>query len=397
MALPPNPAPSRRSAADSSSLRVALDARYLVGPRGGIAYTIENLLLQYKDLEPGLDLLLVVRPGRDLPDLSPLRVREAVFGPDPHGLRNVYGFQHQVNVDDYPVYHAPHNILPRGVRTRTLLTLHDVMWLQSSKNISLHPLRRLFAGWFFKTYILDSARRADHIIAVSKATRDALCDFLPEAKAKISVVPNGRDPYFEPIPEREALDLTRDIVPEGKRIVLVIGNGSPHKNHARAVKSYMRAFGDRDDMRMVLVRRFVRSDREMAALLRRSDVSSRVILLPYVTREVIRALYCRARIFFFPSWVEGFGLPILEAMACETPVLTASVSAPAEVAGDAALLADPFDVDDLSRALARLDSDEGLRRDLVARGLSRTLDFSWTESAQRTLEIYRDLADGRRP
>lgn len=387
-----NGAPSSKPA-----LRVALDARYLTGARGGVAYCLENLLLQWKTLAPELELLLIVQPGHDLPNLHPLRVREVLFSPDPHSLRTMYGFAHRVNLGDFPLYHSPHNVLPRGIRARTLVTLHDVMWLQSSKNIALHPLRRLFAGFYYKTYVPDSARRADHIIAVSRATRDALFQFVPEAKGKTSVIHNGTDPYFQPLEEREALGLTRDIVHETNSFVLVVGNGSPHKNHVRALKAYMQAFGGRSDMRMVLVRRFERWDREMTSLLSRPDVREKVIVLPYISKEVLRALYCRARIFFFPSWVEGFGLPILEAMACKTPVLAANVSAPAEVAGDAALLADPFSVDALSAGLVRLDSDQGLRDDFIAKGLDRIGHFSWTEAAKQTLEVYRDLVNGRRP
>lgn len=148
---------------------------------------------------------------------------------------------------------------------------------------------------------------------------------------------------------------------------------------------------------MVLVRRFERWDRPMTSLLAREDVRSHVIVLPFIPKEVLRALYCRARIFFFPSWVEGFGLPILEAMACKTPVLAANISAPAEVAGDAALLADPFSVDALSAALLRLDAEEGLRHDIIAKGLQRIHDYSWAESAKQTLELYRDLVNGLKP
>ncbi len=384
-------------ATSSPPLRVALDARYLTGARGGVAYTIENLLLQWKAFAAELDLLLIVRPNRNLPDLSPLRFQERICSYDPHSLNAFLGVFNQIKADDYPLYHAPHNVLPRGIRTRTLLTVHDVMWLQSPKNISLHPLKRLFGGYYYRSYVPNSIHRAHHVIAVSKATRDSICAYVPSAKNKLSVIPNGSDPYFEPISEAEALKLTRHIAPEDKKIVLVIGNGSPHKNHYRAVKAYMRAFGGRNDMRMVLVRRFERWDQPMMALLADKDVRSHVIVLPYIPKDVLRALYCRSRIFFFPSWVEGFGLPILEAMACKTPVLTANTSAPAEVAGGAALLADPFDVDALSKGLVRLDSEEGLRSDFIEKGLHRIRDYSWAESARQTIELYRDLVNGKKP
>ncbi|MBI5502305.1 MAG: glycosyltransferase family 4 protein [Deltaproteobacteria bacterium] len=378
----------------SRSLRVALDARYLAGPRGGVAYTVENLLREFVRLEPGISLHLVVRPGHALPDLGAARVSVAACDYETPGLREMYLFSRRVRLDGWPVYHAPHNFLPRGVGTRTVLTVHDVMWLQSRDNIVRDPLQRLAVGWFYDTYLPDSIRRADRVIAVSRATRDALVGFVPEARGKTVVIPNGRDPYFEPRPPAEVAGLTRAIVPDGCRVVLAIGNGSPHKNHYRAVQAFLRAFGGRPEWRMVLVRRFERRDGPMAALLESSEARRQVIVLPYVARDVVRALYCRARIFFFPSWVEGFGLPILEAMACRTPVLTANVSAPAEVAGEAALAVDPFDVGALADGLRRLDADEALREELIGRGAERIRAFDWTESARQTLEVYRELGAG---
>ncbi|MBI5487511.1 MAG: glycosyltransferase family 4 protein [Deltaproteobacteria bacterium] len=375
----------------SGSLRVAVDARYLAGPRGGVAYTVENLLREFVRLEPGIALHLIVRPGHDLPDLRPATVSTTPSDYDPPGLRDTYLFSRGVRLDDWPVYHAPHNFLPRGVRSRTVLTVHDVMWLQSRGNIAVQPLHQVFVGWFYQNYLPDSVRRADRVIAVSHATRDALLRFVPEAHAKTLVIPNGRDPYFEPQPPVDVARLTRDLVPEDCKVVLAIGNGSPHKNHYRAIQAFLRAFAGRPDWRMVLVRRFTRWDRRMTELLESPEVRRHVIVLPYVPKDVVRALYCRARIFFFPSWVEGFGLPILEAMACRTPVLTANVSAPAEVAGDAALKVDPCDVGALADGLRRLDADEPLREELIGRGGERIRSFDWSESARQTLEVYRDL------
>jgi glycosyltransferase involved in cell wall biosynthesis len=377
---------------ESSPLRVAIDARYLTGPRGGVAYTVENLLREFVRLQPSISLHLVVNPGRDLPDLHPARVSETFCDINPLGLRNVYLFSRQVRLDDWPVFHVPHHVLPRGVHTRTVVTVHDVMWLQSRSNISLHPLHQLVSGWFFDRYLPDSLRRADRVITVSRTTLEAACRFVPEIRSKATVIPNGRDPYFEPVEEAEVARLSRAVVPEGCRVVLAVGNGSPHKNHFRGVQAFLRAFGDRADWRMVLVRRFTRWDGRMRELLATPQARRSVIVLPYVPKEVVRALYCRARIFLFPSWVEGFGLPILEAMACRTPVLTANVSAPAEVAGDAALTVDPFDVEALARGLRRLDADEPLREELIGRGLERIRAFDWTESARQTLAVYRDLA-----
>lgn len=378
-------------------MRIAIDGRSMWGYRGGVASTVENLLRQIVRLEPGLDLLVVLRTANDLPDLGPASVRVKLYPRSAFDPRSVYQFARRVKVDDWPVFHAPNSILPRGIRTRTVLTVHDVMPLQSTANITRNPAERLVKHWFYHKYVPDSVRRADHVITDSWATRKALGLFVPEAQAKISVIHHGTDPDFQPLDPGEALRRTSSVEPDGRGLVLTVGNGSPHKNHHRAVEAYMQAFGGRDDMRFVLVRRFQRWDRPMEALLRRPDVRRRVIVTPFLPKETLHALVCRARIFFFPSWVEGFGLPVLEAMACRTPVVTSNADALAEVAGNAALLADPFDVGALAAALRRADEDEALRSDLVARGVERVRAFSWETAARRTLEVYRAVAEGRSP
>lgn len=385
-------------------VRAAVDGRYMSGARGsfssnlgGVSFTIGNLLRQMAIVEPRLELLLILREARDQPDLGTAAVTVRIHPHHPHDPRSLYWFSRRVKVDDWPVFHSPYNVLPRGIPTRTVLTVHDVMPLESTANIAQNVALRPILYWFFHTFVPQSVRDADHVITVSHATREALFRFVPEARGKTTVIHNGTDPDFAPLDPAEALRATHSIEPDGRHLVVTVGNGSAHKNHHRAVQAYMRAFGERDDMRMVLVRRFPRWDRPMSALLRRPDVRRRVIVLPFLPKEMLRALLCRARIFFFPSWVEGFGLPILEAMSCGTPVVTANVSAPAEIAGDAALLADPFDVEALAIALRRLDADTSLHAELRVRGLDRVRAFTWERAARQTLEVYKAVAAGRNP
>jgi glycosyltransferase involved in cell wall biosynthesis len=136
----------------------------------------------------------------------------------------------------------------------------------------------------------------------------------------------------------------------------------------------------------------VRRDERMSRLLEREDVKQRVIVLGQVDRELLRALYQNARTFFFPSWVEGFGLPILEAMAAGCPVVTSDRSAPAEVAGDAALTVSPFDIGAMAAALRRSECDEQTRLALIAAGARRIAFFGWQEMARTTLDVLRQVS-----
>jgi len=143
---------------------------------------------------------------------------------------------------------------------------------------------------------------------------------------------------------------------------------------------------------MVLVRRFLRRDPEMRALLASPLARERVITLPHVTDEVLNALYHAARVYLHPSYYEGFGIPMLEAMAAGAPVVTSTTSCLPEVAGDAALLVDPADPEAIATALRQADGDQALRARLVEAGRRRVAHYSWERCARATLAAYRELA-----
>jgi len=147
---------------------------------------------------------------------------------------------------------------------------------------------------------------------------------------------------------------------------------------------------------MVLVRRFVCRDTALEALLRTPHVQAQVRLLSYVPPDVLNALYNAARIVLHPSYYEGFGLPLIEAMQAGTPIVTSCVSAMPEIAGPAALLVDPADVGAMAEALVRLDQDAALRARCIAEGRKRLELFSWGRCAKMTLAVYQEVAGGWR-
>jgi len=143
---------------------------------------------------------------------------------------------------------------------------------------------------------------------------------------------------------------------------------------------------------MILVRRLLVQDKALQALLQSPQAQAQVLTVPYVTPAVLNALYNAARILLHPSYYEGFGLPLIEAMATGTPIVTSDLSAMPEVAGPAALLVSPADYRAIAEALVTLDQDEALRARLIAEGHKRLACFSWSNCAQATLAVYRELA-----
>ena len=374
-------------------MRVCFDARYLGGSASGIGTYCSNLLREALALDPDLSFLLVTRHPGVAASLDPARCQEVMFPHEPRSLRTLHLLPVALRGRRFDVFHGPFNILPSHLQVPSVVTVHDVMQLQNPANIATSWFVQNTAGRFWRVRIAHAVRAASQVLAVSHATRDAILERFPDVdETRVSVSPNGTDPYFGEPADADALAKVPGIVggaggSADAPFVLMVGNESPHKNHHRGVRAFIEA--DLGDTKLVLVRRSVRHDPRMDALLKRPEVQRKVVVVGHVDRPVLRALYRQARVFLFPSWVEGFGLPILEAMAAECPVLTADRSAPAEVAGDAALKASPFEVAEMAAALRRLVNDDALRAELVPKGLARVADFSWKRTAEVTLQSYR--------
>jgi glycosyltransferase involved in cell wall biosynthesis len=270
------------------------------------------------------------------------------------------------------------------------VTVHDLMQLQNPDNIAKSRFVQQTAGLFWRTRLRHAIRHATRILTVSQATRDAVFEYFPNTlEERVVAAPIGVDPYFCVTPSADELDLARQRVgPEP--FVFSVGNESPHKNHKRAIQAFVEAFPAPSPMRFVIVRRLIRHDSELEALLLAPHVGERVVLLDYTELPLLRALYRLARVFFFPSWVEGFGIPILEAMAQGTPVVTSDRNALVEVASDAAETVSPFSVHDMAAALRHVERDEARREALVTRGHARVREFTWGRCAEATLRVYED-------
>jgi glycosyltransferase involved in cell wall biosynthesis len=174
--------------------------------------------------------------------------------------------------------------------------------------------------------------------------------------------------------------------------ILYVGSIEPRKNLLRLLQAYARLRKDLPGWKLVLVgARNAWKSTPISEEMRKLNLAPWVQLTGYIPEEDLPALYNGAGLFAFPSLYEGFGLPVLEAMACGTPVITSNVSSLPEVAGDAALLVDPYNVEEIAAAMVNVLSDQELSEDLHRRGLERSKEFSWERTAQQTLEVYKKV------
>jgi glycosyltransferase involved in cell wall biosynthesis len=252
---------------------------------------------------------------------------------------------------------------------RTVSTFHDLFVLTSE--YSSPEFRARFAQ-----QARQAAERSDLIIAVSRFTAQQVEELLGVEPSRIRVIHHGARAPLHISPARENL-------------ILMVGAVQKRKNVARLVKAF-----ERMPPGWKLALAGSAEGYGAAAELRAVEESPRrrdIEALGYVPAAALEDLYSRARIFAFPSLDEGFGMPVLDAMARGVPVLSSRRSAIPEVAGDAALLADPEDIEELGAALNRLAGDEALRQDLARKGRERAAEFTWESAVERTWKVYEEL------
>ncbi|MCY4022969.1 MAG: glycosyltransferase family 1 protein [Anaerolineaceae bacterium] len=291
------------------------------------------------------------------------------------------------------LFHATDFVLPPVRRgTRTLVQVHDLSFLRVPET-SPPALR----SWL-EHVVPASVRRADHVLADSSATRDDLLEHYKETPGtRITVLHGGVDERFLPEPAGKQLAARKKYGLDQWPFIFSVGTLQPRKNHGRLVQALSRLVEGGLDLHLVIAGGAGWLSEPFHQQLRESEIEDRVHLTGFVDDADLPALYSAAEVFAFPSLYEGFGLPVLEAMACGTPVVTSDLSSLPEVAGDAALLTDPLDVEALADALRRLISDSQLRQQLIRAGQTRAGQFTWRRAALQLLDVYRRVGDSPAP
>ncbi|WP_165073922.1 glycosyltransferase family 4 protein [Paludisphaera rhizosphaerae] len=286
----------------------------------------------------------------------------------------------------YPVWGVP----------RVVVTMHDTLTMEHPELV--FPNRRGRLAWQLKEFV--AIRSADRIATVSETSKRFLMNRLPLPEDRFRVVSEAADPIFRPIddPSTTAAALERYGIPRQGRFLLYVGGLSPHKNLVRLVEAF--AVAAPDDVSLVLTGDFKDVFHTHVPEIRRAiaaaGVERRVILTGYVPDEDLAALYSRAYALVFPSLLEGFGLPAVEAMACGAPVVASRAGSLPEVVGDAGLFFAPLSVADISRALRTILDDPALRDGLAVAALRRASTFDWDRSAVDLLACIEEFVPRRK-
>ena len=380
-----------RNLQQSGRRRIVIDCRY-VGPRpSGIGEVVSALVRHLPALAPDYEFTFLRNHLHAGPLSDAENVREVVVRAAANGPVTLLHLPLAADFRGSDLFHAPANILPGGLTMPAITTVHDVMWLTHPEwcNPRLwgHIERR-----FYSYGIRRALARSALVATVSEASRSEIVRMVPQMEGRVIVTPSGVAEDFRPVaPDAAALACLG--LPPGQRYVLVVGQGAPYKNHAGALNAFALAFGQAADIDLVLVRRRGDTGPALERMAGEFGLAGRVHFLETVDRPALVRLYAGAAALLHPSLCEGFGNPVAEAMACGCPVVTSNLSAMPEVAGGAALLADPRDPAALAAALRQVVDDPALAAGLRQRGLRRAADLSWRAFAAANLALYRRVLE----
>jgi glycosyltransferase involved in cell wall biosynthesis len=383
------------SVVSTRPLRIGIEAQRLFRPhKHGMDIVALELIKHLQQIDRDNEYFIFIKPDKDntvIKETSNFHIVEVPGGPYPIWEQVLLPkAAKQAKVD---ILHCTSNTAPLHSELPLVLTLHDIIYLESidlSKGSWYQRAGNLYRRWNVPR-VLPNCRR---ILTVSAFERNRIIERLPKSEAQIQVVYNSVGTQFRHITDKEALISAKTRYGLPDRFVFFLANTDPKKNLLgvlQALKSLKK--------RGLLTFKLVMLDYKESALLsilnkiEASELRSDIILCGYVTNQELPLIYNLAEAFLYPSLRESFGIPILEAMACGTPVITSNTSSMPEVAGGAALLIDPFKPESIAEAILQLQNNSAKRTSQIAHGLERVQQFSWFETARQVRSIYEQVVN----
>jgi glycosyltransferase involved in cell wall biosynthesis len=376
-------------------MKVAIDVRTVLSNRSGVGNYVLNLIQNLRQVDPDTEyFFLGLR--KNLPLLGTL-VKEqnsmvTLFTHENHPLSDFW--EHfvlpiRLTKNKIDVFHGPASLIPfRKNHYRVVVTIHDLVAFLFPETI---PRKY---GSYMRYLLRQGVKKADKIISVSYHTRQDLVDILKVPPEKIIVIHEAPSPIFRPYHQNEVRAQLEQRYGITKKYIYHLGNIEPRKNLIVLMEAFTKVcqeFGS--EYQLVVSGQKGWLIRSLSRFLKNYPVLDQVFFTGYIPMEDLPLLMNGAEVFVFPSLYEGFGLPVLEAMSCGTPVISSNVSSIPEIVGSAGVLVDPNDSSGLAEQIVHLLKNTDERNRLGQAGLEKAAHFSWIDAAQKTLQVYRSVKE----
>jgi len=366
-------------------MRIGLDVRKIND--FGIGTYIQNLVKYLLEMDKQNQYFLFFN-HRDIENYSypKEQVMKLINNSPKYSIREHFSLSHQAKKYDIQLFHEPHYTLPYFLECKKVVSIHDLIHLKFPQNL---PAKKAYI--YAKFMIGQAVKKSDKILAGSENTKNDVMEIFKTNQRKIEVIYYGVDEIFKPINDQNVLENFRNKYKLPDKYILYSGSVRKHKNLENALKAYAMLKDKSYDL--VLAGVGLQNQKVLEPMLKELKITEKVKIIPFLDYAELALLYNSAAVLFFPTLYEGFGLPVLEAMACGIPVVSSNNSSIAEVSGDAAVLVYPANLKEMAEALEKVLAETSLRQRMISLGLERAKIFTWKKTAEKTLRIYQELLE----
>ncbi|MBN1622512.1 MAG: glycosyltransferase family 4 protein [Endomicrobiales bacterium] len=354
-------------------MKIGIDVQSTTGIFSGLGYYTKNLIQNISRIDTKNEYILLSHDNFAGKLSTPKRIvwEQAVLG--------IKAYMNKLDLLHVPCFTPP---LIR--KCKLIVTIHDLIGVRMPENSLAFPSR-----FYWGRYFPNLSKRADIIITDSEYSRKDIIELLKIPENRIKVIPLAAGERFKPGKDKDMVQQTKNKYNIGNSpYVLFVGNIEYRKNIILLLKIWKKL---RLPHKLVLAGSKTGYTDNLVRFISENEIKDRVLLTDYISDEDIVNLYNGADLFVYPSLYEGFGLPVLEAMSCGTPVIASNTTSLPEIVSDAGILTDPNNIDELQDAIVKVLSDSSLRSKLKEKGLIRSKLFSWERVARETLEVYNGI------
>ena len=370
-------------------MKIAIEAQRIFRKnKHGMDFVACEIIKQLQRIDTENQYYIIVAPGEDVCIKETSNFRIIVVKCPTYPLWEQVALPLAVKRIKPDILHCTSNTAPIFCKTPLVITLHDIIYLEKRQSSSKSIYQNM--GWYYRRFVVPRILpKCRKIITVSQFECERIKDALHIDSSRILAIYNGFGEYFKPV--RNFLNTTNKYF-SAESWLFFLGNTDPKKNTLRTLKAY-EIYVKQTEKPLPLVIADL-NESIVDQLLNDNGLTSLKPLLispGYIVNIDLPAIYSGAKIFLYTSLRESFGIPLLEAMACGTPVITSNTSSMPEVAGEGAILINPFDENEIAKMILKLEADDELYNKQVVYGLDRVKSFSWTKTAISTLEVYKSI------